>query len=357
MNRLLHILPHPGGGGEALVEVLEAAGGFEHRRTYLTDERSLLPAARSIAAGRRGLAREVERADLLHVLGDTSACLMARLIARRPTVIGTHGLHLLRRARGPAGAVVRRALRLAVANSAVTVCPSEPELAELRAVCSAKEGGRLRLVLNGIRLPEPIAPRERESARRDLRLSERAFVALYAGQLEPRKRTQVAAEAVRALGDGAVLLVAGDGPLREALDRLAGPEVRVLGFRSDVDRLLAASDVFVMPSEREGLSLAVLEAMGRGLPVVVSDGTGNPEAVGDAGIVVPLGDVSALAAALRRLACSPRLREQLGVAARERVHERFTLDRWLAEMQGELDRALGTSSATAPGRAAGGRTA
>ena len=55
--------------------------------------------------------------------------------------------------------------------------------------------------------------------------------------------------------------------------------------------------MFVLPSEREGQALAVLEAMAHELPVIVSDGVGNPEAVGSAGVVVPLGDVAALAEA------------------------------------------------------------
>ncbi len=294
----------------------------------------------------------MDGADLVHVMGDTSAMLTGRLLARRPSVVETQGLHLLRRSEGVRGALVRRAMSRAVARTAATVCASEPEMRELREVCSPAGVARLRLVLNGIEMPEPIGAAEREEARRELGLLPDAFAVLYAGQLESRKRPAVAAEAVRSLGGGAVLLAAGDGPERQALERLGDPAVRVLGFRPDVPRLLAAADAFVMPSEREGLSLAVLEAMGRGLPVVVSDGAGNPEAVGDAGIVVPLDDAPALAAAFGRLAADPELRSRLGAEGRERVRERFLLERWLSEMQAEFDRALAGGPVRAPGRGA-----
>jgi glycosyltransferase involved in cell wall biosynthesis len=334
MTRLLHILPHPGGGAERLVETLATtAGDFEHRRVYLTRSRNPARAAATIATGRLRLAREVAEADLVHVVGDTSACLTARLLGRRPSVIGTHGLHLLRRTRGPVRALVTRALRAAVARSAVTMCSSAPELAELRAICAPGEAARLRLVENGIALPRAVDAAERAAARVELGLDESTFVVLYVGQLEPRKQPLVAAEAVSALHRDAVLLVAGDGPLQERLGRSPRESVRVLGLRPDVPRLLAACDVFVMPSEREGLSLAVLEAMGRGLPVVASDGAGNPEAVGDAGIVFPVGDAAALTKALDELASAPERRRQLGAAGRERVRERYTIERWLDDMR------------------------
>jgi glycosyltransferase involved in cell wall biosynthesis len=334
MTRLLHILPHPGGGGERIVEMLAAmAQDFEHRTAYLTRSRNPVRAAATIAAGRPRLAREVAEADLVNVIGDTSACLTARLLGRRPAVIETQGLHLLRRSEGPVRALVTRALRAAVARSAVTVCSSAPELSELRAICAPGDAARLRLVENGIPLPDAVDAAERAAARAELGLDESTFVVLYAGQLEPRKQPLVAAESVSALSRDAVLLVAGDGPVRERLERFPRESVRVLGFRPDVSRLLGASDAFVMPSEREGLSLAVLEAMGRGIPVLASDGAGNPEAVGDAGIVFPLGDPPALTRALEELASAPDRRRRLGEAARERVRDRYTIERWVDDMR------------------------
>lgn len=355
MGRVLHILPHAGGGGERVVGMLEEmGGGFEHRRAYLAPARSPLGAAPRILAGRPRLLREARAADLVHVIGDAGALIAAGLLRERPSVFGTHGLHLMRRVRGPLAMAARRRMRGVLRAATVVACTSESELQELRAL---EPGARLELVLNGIAAPGAVDMAERERVRDELRLSPDAFAVVYVGGLEERKHPLTAAEAVLELGRSgqeAVLLVAGDGPQRADLERLAGPSVRVLGFRDDAHTLLAAADAFVMPSEREGLSLALLEAMGRGLPVVVSDGVGNPEAVGDAGIVVPLGDSGALARELGRLAAEPAERARLGEAGRRRVEERFTLERWEADMRRVFATAL---EARAPGRGGGGQSA
>ena len=353
MDRVLHILPHPGGGGERVVDRLEEmGGGIEHRRTYLAPTRSPLRAAPGILARRPRLSAEARSADLVHVVGDTAAMIALGPLRERPSVFGTHGLHLMRRVHGPVARAARRRMGSVLRAATVVACTSQAELRELKAI---EPGARLELALNGIPLPPPVDAAERERVRAELDLPPDVFAVLFLGELEPRKHPLTAAEAVIELdrsGQRAVLLAAGDGPLRADLERLAGPALRVLGFRDDADRLLAAADAFVMPSEREGLSLAVLEAMGRGLPVVVSDGAGNPEAVGDAGIVVPLGDAAALAEELRRLAADPTRRAQLGDDARRRVEETFTLERWQADMRGVFEAAL-EAGPTVPARAAG----
>jgi glycosyltransferase involved in cell wall biosynthesis len=351
MDRVLHILPHPGGGAERIVDMLEEMGApFEHRRVYLAPVRSPLSAAVGIAAGRPRLAREARAADLVHVIGDTGALLALGLLRDGPSVFGTHGLHLMRRARGPLAVAVRGRMRRVLRAATVVACTSEPELRELVALDA---GARFELALNGIPLPSAVNEAERARVREELDLAPDLFVVLYLGELEPRKHPLTAAEAVLALersGQPAVLLAAGDGRLRADLERMVGPAVRVLGFRDDAERLIGAADVFVLPSEREGLSLALLEAMGRGLPVVVSDGAGNPEVVGDAGIVVPLGDVGALAEELGRLAKDPAERSRLGVAARRRVESTFALTRWEGDMLRVFQTAL-ELDATAPGQA------
>src|SRR4029079_17117378 len=129
-----------------------------------------------------------------------------------------------------------------------------------------------------------------------------------------------------------VLLVAGDGSLRPAVQAEAGDGVRGLGFPHEVGSLMSAASVFVLPSRREGLSLALLEAMSRSLVPVVAAGAGNPEAVGDTGIVVPPGDVDALASALTGLARVPEERARLARAARERQLAEFGIERFLRDM-------------------------
>jgi glycosyltransferase involved in cell wall biosynthesis len=144
----------------------------------------------------------------------------------------------------------------------------------------------------------------------------------------------------RARGAPLLLLVAGEGELAPAVAAAGGEAVRMLGFQADVQRVLAASELFVMPSAREGTSLAVLEAMASGLAAVVSDGPGNPEAVGDAGVVVPFGAVGAFSEALERLTREPLTRKRLASAAQERVAREFSIESFLSGTRRVYEEAL-----------------
>ena len=326
MLSVLHVLPHPGGGAETYVDLLEAMPDVGHERRTLSPSRRLAGTAVALPRCYPSLLRAARRADVVHVHGDAAAILGLPLLALGPAVLTTHGLHLLRRVQGVALGAVRAGLVAAVRAAAVTVCCSEAERDELRAILPARLHRRLAVVHNGIPLPGR-DPEQRRAARADLGLAGADVAGLFLGELEPRKDPLTAVRAAqRAAAAGApfVLLVAGSGPLEAELRAAAGPAVRVLGFRDDPHALLAAADLFTMPSLREGLSFAVLEAMGRGLAMVVSDGAGNPEAVGDAGIVLPAGDEAAFAAAFEALSGDAARRAELGRRARDRVRRNFT---------------------------------
>ncbi len=100
-----------------------------------------------------------------------------------------------------------------------------------------------------------------------------------------------------------------------------GPRLRLLGYREDVAALLAAADIFVLPSHFEGLPMSVIEAMLTGLPVVATNIRGPREQVADGvtGLIVPPGEVAPLAAALARLAGDTKLRAAMGRAGRARA--------------------------------------
>jgi glycosyltransferase involved in cell wall biosynthesis len=102
--------------------------------------------------------------------------------------------------------------------------------------------------------------------------------------------------------------------------------VRFLGERNDIADLLAASDIFALASHEEGSPNAVIEAMAAGVATVVTDAGGSPEAVGEAGLVVPARDPAALADALLRLATDAGLRSRLGAAAAARAAVEFSLE-------------------------------
>ena len=105
-----------------------------------------------------------------------------------------------------------------------------------------------------------------------------------------------------------------------------GARLRRLGYRSDVAAILAASDVFVLPSHFEGLPMSVIEAMLCGLPVIATDIRGPREQVEDGvtGLLVPPADAGALRAALLRLANDPVLRANMGAAGRARAVREFS---------------------------------
>jgi glycosyltransferase involved in cell wall biosynthesis len=107
-----------------------------------------------------------------------------------------------------------------------------------------------------------------------------------------------------------------------------GPHVQFLGEYSDVATLFAAADFGVLSSWEEGFSNVVLEALAAGLPMIVTDVGGNPEAVrdGSTGLVVPPHDPEALGRAILRLARDAQLREQLGQAGSKYVRENFSME-------------------------------
>lgn len=153
---------------------------------------------------------------------------------------------------------------------------------------------------------------------------------LTAARLDAQKGHPVLLRAAVELPE-ADFLLAGEGPDRAKLEALAvelgvAERVRFLGRRDDIAELLAAADVFALPSLYEGSSLAVLEAMAARRPVVSSAIGGTDELIDDDrdGLLVPPGDAAALAAALRRLFSDRELRESLAAAARARVERDFT---------------------------------
>jgi glycosyltransferase involved in cell wall biosynthesis len=127
-----------------------------------------------------------------------------------------------------------------------------------------------------------------------------------------------------------VVAIAGDGPLRgdleaQAADLGIADAVRFLGFQRDVQVVLDALDVFVLPSLCEALPYAILEAMATELPVVGTAVGGVPEMIvpGETGFVAPARNPDALVDAIRPLLQSADLRQRMGVGGRERVLQHF----------------------------------
>jgi glycosyltransferase involved in cell wall biosynthesis len=160
-----------------------------------------------------------------------------------------------------------------------------------------------------------------------------ARVLLCVCRLEPQKGVDVAIRALEQIPD-AHLVVLGEGPQRAELERLAGDRVHLLGRVPDVGAWLRRADVLVHPVRWEGFGLAVLEAMLAGLPVVASDVSSLPELVGDAGLLVPPDDPSALAAAVNQTPPG------LGERGRARAQAEFSVARMTDRTLAVYERAL-----------------
>jgi glycosyltransferase involved in cell wall biosynthesis len=156
---------------------------------------------------------------------------------------------------------------------------------------------------------------------------------ILVGRLVDQKNVPVALRAVKLLeteGKRFRLAIAGDGPLRQRIEEQIealglSRTVILLGHLADVERLIAASDILVLPSFREGLSNVILEAMMAGKAVIASDVGGNGELVehGSTGLLFPSDDDVALAASLRSLIIDGTLRARFGAAARTRARVQF----------------------------------
>lgn len=176
---------------------------------------------------------------------------------------------------------------------------------------------------------------DRRRVRAELGLTAHAFVFGTVGRLVEVKNHKGLIEAFAAAlprMPGAFCVIVGEGLLRAELERLIaahgiGHAVRLVGQRSDIDRVLRALDVFVLPSHSEGMANTLLEAMATELPVVCTAVGAAPEIVRDqvTGMLVPAADSSALEAALLEMAGNQTARVAMGVAGRRRVENHYAL--------------------------------
>ncbi|MBI4815142.1 MAG: glycosyltransferase [Deltaproteobacteria bacterium] len=205
---------------------------------------------------------------------------------------------------------------------------------------------RIEVIYRAATLRSSLAPSE---ARVRLALRGDPLI-LTVGRLVPEKGQRYLIEAmprVLAALPSARLYVAGKGPLERELVDLArakgvSESVFFLGYRSDVNDLLAACDLFVFPSLWEGLGVALVEAVGMGRPCIATSVGAMPEIVEHerTGLLVPPRDARSLAEAIVRLGTDRRLSASLASAASAVARERFDLARITRRIEAVYDRAL-----------------
>jgi glycosyltransferase involved in cell wall biosynthesis len=296
------------------------------------------------------------RADVVYTTGMFGRSAAGSLAARRPYVVKLTADPAFERARrrgivggrveefqSGGGGLRSRALRLArdaeLGRAAHVFCPSA-WLAEL-AVSWGVPADRVSV------LPNPSPAPHKLPARDELqrRLGVNGATLVFAGRLTAQKSLSVAVEAV-AQADGVELLVAGEGPDREPLERLAGElgigeRVRFLGPqpRERVLELFRAADAAILSSSWENFPHTVVEALTVGTPVLSTRAGGVAEVVEHErnGLLVEQGDADALGAEIRRFFGDGELRERLRAAAAPSV-EAYAPERVLGELEATLER-------------------
>jgi glycosyltransferase involved in cell wall biosynthesis len=336
LMRALRARGHEVIGACAEGALLDIPRGEGFRVEALPMARSLNPLAQSRAyAATLALIRR-EKPDLVHAHMPISG-LLARSAARQagvPRIAYTcHGFLF-----NQPGPWWRRRLALTLERAA-------GRITDTYLTVSAEEAGDARrlgihpapvAVLNG-RDPALFQPdaAARAALRAELGVPEGACVIIGVSRLVRHKGWAELLQAVAAAPAHCVLWVVGERlasdhgedlePQFQRAAAVLGPRLVRLGYRSDVAQLLAAADVFCLPSHFEGLPMSIIEAMLAGLPVIATDIRGPREQVvdGRTGLLVPPASVAPLAAALTRLGDDPALRAAMGAAGRARALDLF----------------------------------
>jgi glycosyltransferase involved in cell wall biosynthesis len=264
------------------------------------------------------------------------ANILGTLAAHRANIPVIATLHSLAIRSGLKNAILQRFEDFCLRRYATRV------LAVGNVVADAHQGryGRQKLdvIPNGIPQPQPVQIQERERLRQEITGNGSKSIIVTVGRFARAKGYEDMIEAFRLIHQkdmNPVLLMVGSGNTVESvkaqLEELdLSSSVILAGERRDVPQLLASSDVFASSSHREGLPLAVLEAMMAGLPVVATSVGDIPNVVTDeTGVLVPPHQPQQLANALEDLLRNPEKRQAMGKAARQRAVNEYSVDAWM----------------------------
>jgi glycosyltransferase involved in cell wall biosynthesis len=217
-------------------------------------------------------------------------------------------------------------------------------------VRSGVDPAKIRLIESGADVERFASASPKPGLRAELGVGEDACLLYTAAKLDVGKGVEYLIEAtgmMAARGLPVHLVIAGDGQLRPEMEKLAQEHkapVSFLGFRPDTSPLLAAIDIFVMPSLSEGLGIAAIEAMAAGKPVVATKVGGLRETVldGVTGYHVPPMDPEAICEAVGKLIANSESAAQFGSAGQARAREKYSLYNMAAKNEMLYRELLGT---------------
>ena len=312
--------------GSALVQPLEEAGarvipvaGMADRSYHREDVRTLEKLIRR------------EEPDLVHTHGSLSGRIAARRCGRKVVYTRHSVFPVSAKLRYPPGRWVNKWINEHYADRIIAVSPAAAE----NLTDAGISPRRITVILNGVAPVERSGPEACRALREKYGLSEGVFTAGILARLEPYKghlHVMEAAQLLKEEGRRFQILIAGAGgyerELREeAARRGLGDTVFFLGFQADVAPVLSVLDVQLNASYgTEATSLALLEGMSLGVPVIASDYGGNPWIIedGETGLIFPTRDSAALAHCIARFMDEPETRSHMGRRAREQFQARFT---------------------------------
>jgi glycosyltransferase involved in cell wall biosynthesis len=329
-------------GEESMASVSEARGVRIETLPALHREIGVLRDAQAI----RRLARLIkqERPTILHThtakagaVGRIAALLAGS--ARPPIIVHTFHGHVLRGYFNPLMTLGFRTLERWLARMTTVLVAVSPEVRDDLVKLRVAPASKFKVIRLGIELDERTDSTAdvRVETRRQLGIAEDAFVVGWVGRMTAVKRTDDVVRALRGLVDRGVdayLCLVGDGPDRDHLESYAhelGVVKRCLfvGYQEDVARFYSAIDALLLPSVNEGTPVSVIEALAAQRPAVATRVGGTPDVIRDGvdGFLVEVGDADALSERLAELAADPARRAQMGADGRERVLDRYAVER------------------------------
>jgi len=296
----------------------------------------------SVARIRRLIHRE--RPHILHTHTAKAGAVgrLAALLAgddRPPIIVHTFHGHVLRGYFDPVRTGILSGLERGLARITTRLVAVSPEVRDDLVALGVAPAEKFSVIRLGIDLDDRIGDSgdAGSSLRRLFGVSPDEFVVGWVGRMTAIKRVPDVLLAFRRLRDRGVnarLCLVGDGPDREAVEQRAhdlgvARHTLFVGYQRDVAAYYSFFDAFVLTSANEGTPVVAIESLAAGRPVVATRVGGTPDVVQDGadGMLVPVGDVEAIAAALETLAADPELRRRLGEHGRERVIPRYRVER------------------------------
>lgn len=349
-----------GPGEDSMAELVEREGG---RAIYMPAlAQAVSPGHDASAFGRLAQLIRRYRPDVVHThtakagfVGRTAAL----TVRPRPVIVHTFHGHVLAGYFGRAKSEVFRRIerRLALFSDRLLGVSQATvdDLVELDV--AARE--RFQVVPLGLDLERfaAVEPTAGADLREQLGIADGEVLLTFTGRLVAIKNVSLLLEAMaiaRVSEHGLRLAIVGDGEERRALERLTDrlglrSRVEFLGYRRDLPRIVAASDLAVLSSDNEGTPVALIEAAAGGVPAVATAVGGVADVVRpESGMLVPAGDATALAGALQRLGSDSQLRGAMGARAREHALANYGAERLITDID-RLYRELLASRSSPPG--------